>query len=817
MQPGDVVGGRFVLERIAGTGGMGSVFRGHDRVTRAPVAIKVLGEHDAEAIRRFDHEAKILAELGHPHIVRYVDHGATPSGAPWLVMEWLEGRSLASRLIEGELTQSEVVLLGIRVASALAAAHARGIVHRDVKPSNVFLVGGAPESAKVLDFGLAQAAAGGARLTRTGSVLGTPGYMAPEQAQGSKGRVNARADVFSLGALLFECLTGKPAFEGEGVMAILARLLLEDAPRVRSIRPEVPRALDSLVARMLSRVAEARPADGAEVLRALEGIDAVDGERISVVPALPEGISDREHHLVCAVVAAPAVEIVARPSSPTLRTQIPRSAWDEVRGLARRHGARVVELASGALLLSLEGTADGPVRAARCALAVAELLLGFRVALVTGRSEAGKDLPAPEVVQRALDLLKRASHAPGVFGVRIDDRTQALLPARFEIEGPPDDARLRAERDDLGEACPLLVERPLVGRKGELSVVLDLLEEGLDEPRAAAALVVASAGLGKTRLAQEVVRALRASRPGLVVGYGRPGAAGVDFGMIEPLIRALSPARGPGEDEGEARGFEEHALGVLGVRARSGPLVLVLDDVQWADAATLALVDRALGELSDSPFGVLALARPEVRDRAPGLFGRRNVQEIRMGALSQRASRELLRRALGPEADEAELAALAQRAEGHPLFLQELARGATGVTPEALLAVHGPAIAELSSAARRVLRAASLVGVTFWEGAVLALLGEPDGAPHVRALLCELTKRELITKRRASRAPNDTEYAFSQPMLREAFLATATDVDQKRGRALAERWRVGSGVRVVEGEGEAPATRAAANGSHKRS
>lgn len=814
MQPGDVVGGRFVLERIAGTGGMGAVFRGHDRVTREPVAIKVLGQHDAEAIRRFDHEAKILAELGHPHIVRYVAHGAAPSGAPWLVMEWLEGKSLASRLVEGHLTQSEAVGLAIRIASALAAAHARGIVHRDVKPSNVFLVGGAPEAAKVLDFGLAQAAAGGARLTQTGSVLGTPGYMAPEQAQGSRGRVNARADVFSLGALLFECLTGKPAFEGEGVMAILARLLLEDAPRVRSLRPDVPRALDSLVARMLSRVAEARPSDGAEVLRALEGIDTVDGERISVVPALPEGISDREHHLVCAVVAIPAVEAAVRPSSPTLRTQLPRSSWDDVRVIARMHGAAPLELASGALLLSLDGTADGPVRAARCALAMAEILLGFRVALVTGRSEAGKELPAPEVLQRALDLLKRACRAPGAFGVRIDDRTQALLPARFEIEGPPDDARLRVERDDLGETCPL-VERtsPLVGRKGELSVVLDLLEEGLDEPRAAAALVVAPAGLGKTRLAQEVVRALRTSRPDLVVGYGRPGAHGVDFGMIEPVLRKM--AKSP-NDSGPDR-FEERALDALRERVAAGPFLLVLDDVQWADAPSLALVDQALGELAGSPFGVLALARPEVRDRAPGLFGRRNVQEIRMGTLSQRAARELLRRALGPEAPDAELAALAQRAEGHPLFLQELARGASGVTPEALLAVHGPAIAELASPARRLLRAASLVGVTFWEGAVLSLLGEPDGAPHVRALLGELTKREIITRRRASRAANDTEYGFCQPMLREAFLATSTDVDQRRGQALAERWLAGSGVRatsaLAEGEGD---VRAAANLGAKR-
>lgn len=132
------------------------------------------------------------------------------------------------------------------VAAALAAAHARGIVHRDVKPSNIFLVEGQVDQAKLLDFGIARLGYGRTLATRTGTLLGTPGYMAPEQAQGRKD-VDAAADVFSLGAVLFECLTGRPAFTAEHLMATLSRILFEETPRVKTLRPDVPSALDMLV------------------------------------------------------------------------------------------------------------------------------------------------------------------------------------------------------------------------------------------------------------------------------------------------------------------------------------------------------------------------------------------------------------------------------------------------------------------------------------------------------------------------------------------------------------------------------------------
>jgi len=758
-----VVGDRFVLERLAGTGGMGAVFRGHDRLTGEPVAIKVLSDHDAEAIGRFAQETKVLAELGHPHIVRYVAHGETSSGAPWLAMEWLEGKSLTARLAEGPLHEEDAIGLAIRVASALAAAHARGIVHRDVKPSNIFLVGGIPHAAKILDFGLAQGASGSARLTRTGSVLGTPGYMAPEQAQGSRGRVDARADVFSLGALLFECLTGKPAFGGDGAMVILARLLLEDAPRVRTLRPDLPPALDALVAKMLSRIPQARPADAAAVHRALEEIDAlqVEARRSTAPPEPPRGISHIERRLVCVVLAAPAAEAASHPSSPTLRTHVPSASWEDARRVARWHGATASEFASGALLLALEGSQGGPARAARCALELASVLPTFRFALVTGCAESTAELSTSDVIERALRLLGRAKRSQVAAPVWIDERTRSLLPTRFTVEDIEGAARLGPERAELDG--PRLIHgrpSPFVGRKREVSALVDHFGQAFTAGPPCAAHLVAPAGLGKTRLAREVLAQLREAHPDLAVFVLYPGMAP----HIPPAL------------------------------ARAPRALLVLEDLQWADASWIERMAQALASPSARNLSLLALARPEAPPDLDALFANRDTEELGLGLLARPPSREILRAGLGAEA---EVELLVQRAPGHPFFLEELARGAD-VSPEALLGIHGDVMFDLEPKARRVLRAAALVGPTFWEGAVLAVLGEYDrgseSAERTREELEELAEEGLISRRRTSRVAGEVEYVFDQVMLREAAIATTTPADIRLGRSMAERWLSLAGV-----------------------
>ena len=196
------------------------MYRARDRLSGRTVAVKsVLAE--PQILERFQREAAVLAELSHPAIVEHVAHGDAGAGEPFLAMEWLEGEDLEARLLRGKLLPAEVITVGRIAAQALAAAHARGIVHRDIKPANLFLAGGDVGAVKLVDFGIARLLHHDAKKTHAGMILGTPAYMSPEQARGDV-ELDARSDVFSLGAVLYECLWGAPPFEAEHVMGILA-------------------------------------------------------------------------------------------------------------------------------------------------------------------------------------------------------------------------------------------------------------------------------------------------------------------------------------------------------------------------------------------------------------------------------------------------------------------------------------------------------------------------------------------------------------------------------------------------------------------
>ena len=281
MALGDVLGDRFEMEHQVRAGGMGHVFRALDRLSGETVAVKVIAGTREHHAARFIREVELLSELCHPGIVRYISHGATPSGKLFLVMEWLDGEDLWRHLKRESLTMSDSVTLATRVAEALGAAHARGIVHRDLKPSNLFLCDGRIDRVKVLDFGIAHKE-GLTQLTETGTMLGTPGYMAPEQARGDA-VVDARADVFALGCVLFQCLSGAPPFEANSVVGLLGKILFGEVPRVSALWPDVPEDLEALVARMLAKDPMLRPSDGANLAAALAALDP-RARRVSVAP-----------------------------------------------------------------------------------------------------------------------------------------------------------------------------------------------------------------------------------------------------------------------------------------------------------------------------------------------------------------------------------------------------------------------------------------------------------------------------------------------------------------------------------------------------
>lgn len=268
-----VLSGRYRLLSLLGEGGMGEVWRAVDELLDRPVAVKLIrpGRADSsEAVARFRREARLTARLaGHPNVVILYDFGQdADTGSVFAVMELVTGRSLTAVLREGgPAPLGRAVDLVSQAASGLGAAHAAGIVHRDVKPGNLMVVerGTGNGTLKVLDFGIAAftEATRNDRITRTGQVVGTPLYMSPEQVRGD--RVDRPSDLYSLGAILFQLLTGRPPFHDPNPLTVL-RMHLTDPPRsVATLRPEVPVGLSQLVTAMLAKRPEERPANAEEV------------------------------------------------------------------------------------------------------------------------------------------------------------------------------------------------------------------------------------------------------------------------------------------------------------------------------------------------------------------------------------------------------------------------------------------------------------------------------------------------------------------------------------------------------------------------
>jgi serine/threonine-protein kinase len=285
---GELIAGRYELEKLVGSGGMSNVFRAHDRLLERTVALKILHEQytrDDDYVERFRREARAVAKLAHPNIVTVIDRGEQ-EGRQFIVFEYVDGPNLKDLTRDGPLEAREAIELTLQVARALSFAHQRGLVHRDVKPQNVLL--NDDGQAKVTDFGIARSLDVHG-VTQTGTVLGTSDYIAPEQARGQ--RVDPKTDIYSLGTVLYELLVGDVPFSGDNFVAVAMRHVSEPAPSVVERRPDCPLRLDLAVQRAMAKDPDDRFESMDDFVGELEAclaeVDGRDGEGATLIVPPP--------------------------------------------------------------------------------------------------------------------------------------------------------------------------------------------------------------------------------------------------------------------------------------------------------------------------------------------------------------------------------------------------------------------------------------------------------------------------------------------------------------------------------------------------
>ena len=850
--PGTVVAKRFFIEEAASQGGMGTVYRSRDLQSGGQVAVKLMHTHcDSEAhARRFTREAELLAELRHPSIVAYLDHGHTYDGWSFLAMEWLEGEELGQRLRRSRLTLSESLTLLRDVASALAIAHRRGIVHRDLKPSNLYLRDGQLGRVTLLDFGIARQMWASAGLTRVGDVIGTPRYMAPEQAQGRQD-ISPACDVYSLGCVLFECLTGQVPIEGKHPAAVLTKILFQEAPLLRTLRPDLPAPLEGLLQRMLAKLPARRPADADALLAELDalpamterpapGCDATTGE---------QGLELEEAQLVSVVIAGCgafgtlAARAVELPMS--LDDQPPPAERSELRRALSVYGGQVELLIDGSAVVTLAQThkstaTDQAMQAARCALALKERWPDAQVVVTTGRGVLAAQVPLGEAIDRAWRLLGAHSLGsdPGSSPVLLDEVTAGLLDTRFELSPmPTGNFALRGERAEIDPARPLLGKpTPCLGRDRELAMLEGLLQECREESAPRVVLVTAPPGMGKSRLRHELVRRLQSRGEPLkiLIGRGDPLSAGTPYGLLAQALRRLC-----GIVDGEPLAERRARLAERVRRQVSGPEVdrMIeflgeLCEIHFPDEASVQLhaarqdphimSDRisqaaldflkALGEqkpllliLEDLHWGdgltvrLLDTALRQLRT-TPLLIlalARPEVEDLFPRLWKDRQRQDLRLEGLTAKAS----AQLVRKSLGEPVAEATLARivkqaGGNALYLEELIRAEAAGKGEALPKTVLVMLQARLMRLP--AGARFALrVASVYGqtfwrgglqADDVDSWLQILINAEFIERHRSSRFPDDVEYSFRHALLREAAYSFLSTDEQRQWHRQAAHY-----------------------------
>jgi tetratricopeptide (TPR) repeat protein len=675
----------FRALRSVGRGGFGAVFSASPEDGGAVIAIKVAHLHPPAAAPKLLHETEVLADVGPPHVPRVLSSGRLANGAPWVAMEYIDAPTLADVLARGPLAVERAIELITAVLSALAAVHARGWVHLDLKPENLFITG---NTAKIVDFGLG--AAEGAIDATTEHGAGTAEYMAPEQCAGH-GRIDVRSDVYAMGIILHELVAGAPPFWGAPAVVRLAHLNLRP-PKLSSVATAVVSPeLDAVVQRCLAKDPGERFESAAALAAALAALPTgvrlgrlPDGERAEGRKVAEGARHPDERRRAALLFFETSVDAIA------VQHALDRLGAE----LAHARGARIAAI-------SLLGA--NPVRAAHRA--------------------------AEELCKSGVALRVRVDVAMVSVQHRADGSRRYFCPlfaqgGSFPTLADPGGVSLTTA---AGEALATTVEAradtiSIIGRERVLEELLASARRAARERSPAVVRVVAREGLGKSHLARVLSAKLLELEPEAEILELRardPSLGGADYAVRELLTRALDlpdhpPASGDrllrdalarvervetfpavalalgwtGTDAGlrnlgAAPGalrsaLTEAAAAAVLARARRRPLFVVLDDAHHADEAALAALDRAAGSTAGGPLWICALGRPLLAEEHP-TWGERAArrEDHVLEALDRESAARLTRQLLLP-VDDVPVAAverLVDRTQANPLLLVELIRG----------------------------------------------------------------------------------------------------------------------------------------------
>jgi tetratricopeptide (TPR) repeat protein len=656
--------------------------------------------------------------------------------------------------------------------------------------------------------------------------------------------VDAPADVFALGCVLFECLTGRPAFTGPNAVAVLARVLRDEPPRPSDLCPELGQTFDGLIAKMLAKDPRDRFRDAQAVLVAIDAL-ITDGALVSGTARSYRGLSTAERRFVGVIIGCGATALGGQG------TGLATSDLNGIRQVAGQFGTEPVAFRGNAfmIVLSAPGAAtDHAAQVVRCALLLHRRLPQLTLAVATGRAENTGRIPIGAAIDSAAQLLM-AADKPG-NGIPIDDLTAALLDSRFSLQRTGASFAVTEELAEH-EATRLLLGRPtrFVGRDKELGLLELTLRECISDSVARALLVTGPPGQGKSRLRHEFVARVHANSHARVLSArADPLGAGSSFLLVRQLLRhaigrheadaaalqfsalrahlgelrvvdavstceflaELIDAPSPDTPSPELRAARNdpqlmsvsmrNAFGAwIAALCAHGPLVITLEDLHWGDVASTAYLDQALHKLFDKPLLLVAFARPDVVEVLPNLWSGAELQRLTLGRLTARAAESLAREVLGADADGATIADLVQRADGNPLYLEELIRHVAadggGTLPGTVLALLQSRLERQKPMERHVIRAASIFGETCWQGGIAAVLGSNISPLQLDATLRSLEQAELLAANTESRFPGQIEYCFRHGLVREAAYAMLTDADRTTGHALAGEWLEDAGER----------------------